>query len=465
MKKNINLLLAFLLIFTACDYNPEQLFDKEKDPVAPVLTIEGVTDFVITEELPDFFYSVLTWHKANFGKGISARYTLQVADNEDFSGSVKSVDLGVDTYLRALSATELYGWAIDDFGVYSDETERKEPATLFFRIMAEGLSSDSGGNALPALKTVLSNVESITSQWDEGEAWEPVELTIRFKVVDGDWGEYAVYAWGESEVYGGWPGETLEANAEGWYTISVPVNRPINLIINNDGNGKQFDFLKDPTLSLCYEFEIDDDNNCTWTEVECPIEEAALYIIGDDFGGWDWSSDGVVKMTPVNGFEGHFWAVRYIAAEKGFKWCAKRAWDGDFHSLDEVIGYTVSNGNAYVEESGMYMIYVDMENGKIALEPAKVYGMGDCFGGWDTTKYPFTVEGQTMTYTTTGSGELRIYATSDISPVGGDWWRMEFVILNSKIAYRGNGGDQERTQVASDKKVTLDFNAGIGTIE
>ncbi|HCC51724.1 MAG TPA: hypothetical protein DEQ30_06410, partial [Porphyromonadaceae bacterium] len=119
---------------------------------------------------------------------------------------------------------------------------------------------------------------------------------------------------------------------------------------------------------------------------------------------------------------------------------------------------------AYVAESGMYMIYVDMENGKIAVEPAKVYGMGDCFGSWDIATYPFVVEGQTMTCTTTGSGELRIYAASSISPVGGDWWRMEFVTLDGKIAYRGNGGDQERVRVDAGKKIILDFNSCSGTI-
>ncbi|MDR2919380.1 MAG: SusF/SusE family outer membrane protein [Tannerella sp.] len=456
--KNINLFLfAFLLILTACDYDQEQMFDKEKDPVAPVLTVEGATTFVVTEELPDFFYSVLTWSRANFGKDIPANYILQVSDGEDFSGTIKTVVLGTDVYLRALSAAELYSWAVDDFGVNNDESGQKDPATLFFRIVAE--RTIPGSTAF----TVTSNVESMLSKRDEGEEWEPVELTIRFKVVSGDWGEYAVYAWGESEVYGSWPGTTLAANSEGWYSITVPVNRPINLIINDNGNGKQFDFLKDPTVNLCYEFEIAADNSCTMTEVECPSDAAALYMIGDDFGSWDWSSGGVVEMTPVNGYEGHFWAVRYIAAGKGFKWCTKREWDGDFNSLGEVIGYTVSDGNAYVAESGMYMIYVDMENGRISIEPAKVYGIGDCFGSWDITTYPFTVENQVMTCTTTGNGELRIYAASDIAPVGNDWWRMEFVILDGKIAYRGNGGDQARTSVEAGKKVVLDFNSGTGT--
>ena len=190
-----------------------------------------------------------------------------------------------------------------------------------------------------------------------------------------------------------------------------------------------------------------------------------LYMIGDEFGGWAWDSDGVVTMTPVNGFEGNFWTIRYISAGKGFKWCTTKAWSGDFNSQGEDIGYTISGGNAVVAESGMYMVYVDMIHGKISVEPAKVYGMGDCFGGWATATYPFAVENRTMTYTTSGSGELRMYAASDISPVGGDWWRMEFVILDGEIAYRGTGGDQARVSVSAGKKITLDFNAGTGAIQ
>ncbi|MPN40763.1 Outer membrane protein SusF [bioreactor metagenome] len=76
-----------------------------------------------------------------------------------------------------------------------------------------------------------------------------------------------------------------------------------------------------------------------------------------------------------------------------------------------------------------------------------------------------SVDGNKMKITTTASGELRLYANSSGSTVGGDWWRMEFVILNGKIEYRGNGGDQDRVTVAAGKTVTLDFNAGTGTIQ
>jgi len=190
-----------------------------------------------------------------------------------------------------------------------------------------------------------------------------------------------------------------------------------------------------------------------------------MYMIGADFGNWSWDSDGVAVMTPTHDNAGHFWCVRYITAGNGFKWCARRAWNGDFFSLGEDLGFTTADGNAFVAEDGMYMVYMDMVNGKISVEPAKVYGMGDCFGGWNTATYPFTVEGKTMVATTVNAGELRIYAASDIAPVGNDWWRMEFVPMDGVIEYRGGGGDQDRIEVAAGKKVVLDFNAGTGTIQ
>ena len=190
-----------------------------------------------------------------------------------------------------------------------------------------------------------------------------------------------------------------------------------------------------------------------------------MFMIGQDFGGWNWSSDGVAVMTPVHSFEGHFWCVRYITAGNGFKWCAKREWSGDFFSLGEDIGFTTADGNAFVSEDGMYMVYMDMVNGKISVEPARVYGIGDCFGSWDTALYPFMVEGKTMTRTTIGSGELRIYAASDIAPVGNDWWKMEFVPMDGVIVYRGAGNDQDRIPVGAGATVVLDFNAETGVIQ
>ena len=200
-------------------------------------------------------------------------------------------------------------------------------------------------------------------------------------------------------------------------------------------------------------------------EGEAPTLPETMYIIGDGVGGWDWAGDYIVDMTPVNGKPGQFWAIRSIEAGKGFKFCAVKEWNNDFTGLGEDTGYTVDGGNCYVAESGVYMIYVDVDNKRLCVEPAQVYGIGECFGGWDQgmDNALFAAADGKLSVTVPNAGELRIYAASSIAT--SDWWTREFIILDGKIAYRGNGGDQERVSVAAGAKVTLDFNAGTGVIE
>ena len=198
-----------------------------------------------------------------------------------------------------------------------------------------------------------------------------------------------------------------------------------------------------------------------------------LYMTGSEFGNWFGDQSGVVHMVPVNGTPGSFWCIKYFHANQGFKWAPQPAWEGgDFADLPNgTTGYTVSSGNAVVDADGLYMVYIDMNAGTITIESAKIYGMGNCFGGWSTATYPFTVNSDgTASITTSAAGELRMYATSSAlsdssTPTVGDWWRMEFIILDGKIVYRGNEGDQTRVSVDADKTITLDFRNDTGTVK
>ena len=196
-----------------------------------------------------------------------------------------------------------------------------------------------------------------------------------------------------------------------------------------------------------------------------PVYPEELYMTGDDFGGWFGDQSGVVKMTPVHSAEGEFWTIRYFTANNGFKWAPQPSWDGgDFAELGSKEGYDVNSGNAIVTTSGLYIVYINMSEDKITIEPAKVYGMGDCFGSWDAGTHLFSVTDGKASYTTTATGELRIYAGSSAATT--DWWTREFILRDGIIEYRGSGGDQEpRVVVDAGKKITLDFNAGTGTIE
>ena len=199
---------------------------------------------------------------------------------------------------------------------------------------------------------------------------------------------------------------------------------------------------------------------------EAPSLPENMYMVGAAFGNWDWNSDGIVELIPVNSKAGQFWTIRYIEAESPFKFSPVRDWVGDFAGLgEEDSGFTLSNGNCIVSESGVYMVYVDTDNKKLVVERAQVYGIGDCFGGWDQGMADalFTEADGKLTGTVKNDGDLRLYAAS--SAATSDWWTREFIILDGKIAYRGNGDDQERVNVKAGSKVTLDFNAGTGVIE
>lgn len=209
-------------------------------------------------------------------------------------------------------------------------------------------------------------------------------------------------------------------------------------------------------------------NSIKLTVLPFYIPSAGMFMIGEEFGNWNWSSEGIVEMIPVHSFTGHFWAIRYLTADKKFKWNQQKAWNGsEFNTLGDDTGFSLDGGDAKVSKSGLYMIYIDMENNKISIEDAKVYGMGDCFGKWEMGLYPFSiVNDKLMTIAVAAtSNELRMYAASSISPIGSEWWKMEFIILDGKIAYRGKGNDQERVGASAGQSITLDFNAGTGTIE
>ena len=203
--------------------------------------------------------------------------------------------------------------------------------------------------------------------------------------------------------------------------------------------------------------------------IQTPPEfPADLYMTGDEFGSWFSDQSGVIHMVPVNGIPGSFWCIKYFHAGKGFKWAPQPSWDGgDFAQLDNgATGYSVTtDGNAFVAEDGLYMVYIDMSAKAVTMEPAKIYGIGDCFGSWDAGTYPFAVSDSKATITTTAAGDVRMYAGSSAPTATTDWWRMEFIVLDGNIVYRGNGDDQERVSVNAGQTVTLDFSNDTGTIQ
>lgn len=228
------------------------------------------------------------------------------------------------------------------------------------------------------------------------------------------------------------------------------------------------------TISLTYTLAGGDISKGYTYELVCTKESTLpteLYMIGTDFGNWDWSAETVVSMTPVYGQSGAFWATRYFNSANGFKFCAVKDWKGDFTKQgDKDAGFTVADNNCYVPADGFYTVYVDLKNLFIVIEPAQVYAMGDAFGNWDTAKAEnmFTVEGTTLVSPAAiADKNLRMYTLVPEAAKyeGYEWWNMEFNVIEGKIEYRGAGSDQAAVAITTGQKVTLDFNAGTGSIQ
>jgi hypothetical protein len=156
-----------------------------------------------------------------------------------------------------------------------------------------------------------------------------------------------------------------------------------------------------------------------------------------------------------------FWCTRQITADQGFKFCSVRAWNGDFATLG-TSDVTVKDGNLVVAETGLYTVVVDMAGNQVSVKKAEVYGMGNVFGSWDAGKYPFTINADgTASITAPNAGDIRMYTAIE----GVDWWQAEYNVFDGKIQYRGNGGDQAAVPVTAGQVVTLNFNAGTGSIQ
>jgi len=271
-----------------------------------------------------------------------------------------------------------------------------------------------------------------------GEIWTSpvVNITGGFKI------RYD-YSWDEANVYGAAEGATVTVG-----TAFTAVQPGSNIAVPEAGN-----------------YKVTFNENTKEITVFAVNFPETMYMIGEEFGNWDWNSDGIVEMTPVFGQEGQFWAVRYISAGKGFKYCSKKAWNGDFWGLGTNDGFTESGGNCTVAEDGFYMIHIDTKNDFVHVEPARVFGIGNCWGAWDAkmSSALFTAEGKTLKATLPNSGEIRIYVESE--KANSDWWTREFIFFGGKIAYRGNGGDQERVNGNAGQVITLDFNAGTAVLQ
>ena len=197
-----------------------------------------------------------------------------------------------------------------------------------------------------------------------------------------------------------------------------------------------------------------------------------LYLTGSNYSwGGTW-----VPLVPVNSEKGGFWKMIYLNENEQIKFAPQADWGDDFGmeaTIDDEAGATITNngGNITCGVAGWYLLHITVVGTDRALTilSPNIYVIGDCsIGGWSNTltdvdKFvvPESAD-DNFTSSTLNTGELRLCVklSDDI-----DWWKSEFIVLDNTIAYRGNGGDQERVSAEAGQKVLLNFTTGIGSIE
>ncbi len=310
-----------------------------------------------------------------------------------------------------------------------------------------------------------------------------VIVPVKWGVSGGmnSWGltDGAVEVKSATEIVWTWKDQELAANGEfkfknqGWKIVlddagKVKAHLNLGADMKNGGDNIKVEKAGLYDITLTYTLSKGEIANNYKYEAKLTQESTlptTMYMIGQDFGEWKWEDAGVVEMTPVHSHAGMFWCTRYIAnPANGFKFCATKAWNGDFTGLTTNEGFEQKDNNCFVAEAGLYTMLVDLKESKLTIYKAAVYGIGDAFGSWDEAKYPFVLnEDGTATITATAAGNLRMY--SEVKDNTGNWWQSEFNIYDGKIVYRAGGGDQEAVSVAAGAKVTLNFNEGTGEIK
>ena len=260
----------------------------------------------------------------------------------------------------------------------------------------------------------------------------------------------ALYAWGDAEIFGGWPG----AHATGTVTLdgitykyfdtgAANEGLNVNLIFNNDNNGKQ---LADYNVTLNEDIYVElTADGVVPFDPSSVVQHDGYTIYVSDLSGWDelylymwgdvndlngaWPGMAPTGKQTING-------VEYTYFDLGADNCDKGLTEhiilnnGNGRQVDDVVVFALDR-DVYVEltsnsakeidpadytpgpgaeptPSGTYHIYIENNTGWSAFY---MYAWGDAevFGGWpgSQTDVTETIDGvEYLVYTAEGQGEV-----------------------------------------------------------
>lgn len=253
---------------------------------------------------------------------------------------------------------------------------------------------------------------------------------------------------------------TSNQNARNWSTMQMTV-RNGKLVYP----GTAIDEMPSLPVSKGTTVTLDVANNTadfggTTPEVLIPEGVKQLYMIGDRFGDWDWTSSNVVPME--NGYAGdsRWFYISYMRAGETLGFSTDKAFGkGNFSELKKVTNYQVENNKAVVSKEGIYMVYVGLDTREIAIQPLTL--SGDCGGA--AVNFTVNPDGQSMSATIAKGGRMRIYpqipAVKGIKTFGS--WKREVYVdpETGDFLYRKNGdGEPNKDYVwKAGTKITINF--------
>jgi hypothetical protein len=248
--------------------------------------------------------------------------------------------------------------------------------------------------------------------------------------------------------------------------------------VDNGGNLLDFTFTWTPGGQGIADFTVTTEAAGELPPAEFPEN---LYMIGASIGGWTWGTNDI-QMIPVHSNPHLFWRIVWLETgitDPGIKFSPEQDWGKDFGIEGDAVDGVYAKGTNNVPEvsvAGYYNVVVNLAEETIEVNPATVYGIGDAFGSWDMTTYPFTedaVNKHLVSPAAVADNNVRMYVesstmttnpeTGDPAPV--DWWQAEFNVFSGSIEYRGTGGDQAAVAITTGQVVKLNFTDDTGVIE
>ena len=281
-----------------------------------------------------------------------------------------------------------------------------------------------------------------------------------------DWDAIALYAYGDAEAFGGWPGATPvgfeEVKGVKYTVFGLPAEmagKTLNLIFNNNGGGKQLaDFAitvpeQELFLNINANYYVDnvegnprgDDSYVYVIDGMGWGENLHMYAWGasEIFGGWPGAAGepaGTFCGVPAYRF---FVAAEHSGKEENLIFNNGTGGDGNQFdgpkvNVGEDLYYSIASDFTWAAAEPAVRVYVEDNTGWEALYVYS-WGTGEIFGGWP---------GAAVTGTQEIGGKTWKYAEIPASSFG---W-------TANLIFNNNAGTQlENFDVLKGQKVGRDF--------